>query len=252
MQNGKQQRTSVTKHPRNAYDDRPGVFVAMKKNGRGRRKKRKIRAFFIAVCVLVIAVCIFIFAENTMKTTLSSAAEIKSKEIIEQIINSAVYDQTHQEDGTELEIIHTAEDSEGNLQLVTLNTSLLNKIGTEIAKRVNNDIYYEKADKIRLSLGSLLGSRLLSQTGPYFTFDIVPVAVINVGYKTEFESTGINQSKYKVYLDVKTETRLMVPFMSEKFETVNTVLIAEAVIVGEVPGTYTNIPEEDVSELVPG
>ena len=113
----------------------------MRKNGRGRRKKRKIRAFFIAVCVLVIAVCIFIFAENTMKTTLSSAAEIKSKEIIEQIINSAVYDQTHQEDGTELEIIHTAEDSEGNLQLVTLNTSLLNKIGTEIAKRVNNDIY---------------------------------------------------------------------------------------------------------------
>ena len=39
-----------------------------------------------------------------MKTTLSSAAEIKSKEIIEQIINSAVYDQTHQEDGTELEL----------------------------------------------------------------------------------------------------------------------------------------------------
>ena len=146
----------------------------------------------------------------------------------------------------------TTYDSEGNLQLVTLNTSLLNKIGTEIAKRVNNDIYYEEADKIRLSLGSLLGSRLLSQTGPYFTFDIVPVAVINVGYKTEFESTGINQSKYKVYLDVKTETRLTVPFMSEKFETVNTVLIAEAVIVGEVPGTYTNIPEEDVSELVPG
>ena len=85
-----------------------------------------------------------------------------------------------------------------------------------------------------------------------FTFDIIPVAVINVGYKTEFESAGINQSKYKVYLDVKTETRLLVPFMSEKFEADNTVLIAEAVIVGDVPETYTNIPKEDISELVPG
>ena len=225
-------------------------FVVMRKNGR--KKKRKIRTFFITGCIFIIAVCVFIFLENTMKETLSSAAELKSKEIIEQIINGAVYDQTHQEDGTELEIIHTAEDAEGNLQLVTLNTSLLNKIGTEIAKRVNDDIYYDKTDQIRLSLGSLIGSRLLSQTGPYFTFDIVPVAVINVGYKTEFESTGINQSKYKVYLDVKTETRLMVPFMSEQFETVNTVLIAEAVIVGEVPGTYANIPEEDIGELVPG
>lgn len=225
-------------------------FVVMRKNGR--KKKRKIRTFFITGCIFIIAVCVFIFLENTMKETLSSAAELKSKEIIEQIINGAVYEQTHQEDGTELEIIRTDEDAEGNLQLVTLNTSLLNKIGTEIAKRVNDDIYYDKTDQIRLSLGSLIGSRLLSQTGPYFTFDIVPVAVINVGYKTEFESTGINQSKYKVYLDVKTETRLMVPFMSEQFETVNTVLIAEAVIVGEVPGTYTNIPEEDIGELVPG
>ena len=176
----------------------------------------------------------------------------EASNFIEQIINGAVYEQTHQEDGTELEIIRTDEDAEGNLQLVTLNTSLLNKIGTEIAKRANDDIYYDKTNQIRLSLGSLIGSRLLSQTGPYFTFDIVPVAVINVGYKTEFESTGINQSKYKVYLDVKTETRLMVPFMSEQFETVNTVLIAEAVIVGEVPGTYANIPEEDIGELVPG
>ena len=225
-------------------------FVVMRKNGR--KKKRKIRTFFITGCIFIIAVCVVIFLEITMKETLSSAAELKSKEIIEQIINGAVYEQTHQEDGTELEIIRTDEDAEGNLQLVTLNTSLLNKIGTEIAKRVNDDIYYDKTDQIRLSLGSLIGSRLLSQTGPYFTFDIVPVAVINVGYKTEFESTGINQSKYKVYLDVKTETRLMVPFMSEQFETVNTVLIAEAVIVGEVPGTYANIPEEDIGELVPG
>ena len=40
--------------------------------------------------------------------------------------------------------------------------------------------------------------------------------------------------------------------MSEKFRTENTVLIAEAVIVGDVPQTYTNIPKEEVSELVPG
>lgn len=217
-----------------------------------RKKKRKMKGILVLISLIVLVICAFIFIENTMKSTLSATAEIKSKEIMEQIINDAVYEMTRREDGTELEIIHTNEDAEGDLQLVTLNTSLLNKIGTEIAKRVNNDIYYNETEQIRMSLGSLMGSKLLSQTGPYFTFDIVPVAVINVGYKTEFESTGINQSKYKVYLDVKTETRLLVPFMSEKFEAANTVLIAEAVIVGEVPETYTNIPKEDVSELVPG
>lgn len=217
-----------------------------------KKKKRKVKSVLIATSLIVLAVCGFIFTENTMKHTLSTTAELKSKEIIEQIVNSAVYDLTHTEDGTELEIIHTNEDQEGDLQMVTLNTPLLNKIGTEIAKRVNNDIYYNETEQIRLSLGSLLGSKLLSQTGPYFTFDIVPVAVINVGYNTEFESTGINQSKYKVYLHVKTETRLLVPFMSEKFKTENTVLIAEAVIVGDVPQTYANIPEDEVSDFIPG
>ena len=217
-----------------------------------KKRQKKIKGILILMSLIVLIICAFIFIENTMKSTLSATAEIKSKEIMEQIINDAVYEMTRGEDGAELEIIHTNEDTQGDLQLVTLNTSLLNKIGTEIAKRVNNDIYYNKTEKIRMSLGSLVGSKLLSQTGPYFTFDIIPVAVINVGYKTEFESAGINQSKYKVYLDVKTETRLLVPFMSEKFEADNTVLIAEAVIVGDVPETYTNIPKEEISELVPG
>ena len=209
-----------------------------------------MKSVLIAVSLLMLTTCGFIFTENTMKHTLSTTAELKSKEIIEQVVNSAVYDLTHTEDGSELEIIYTDEDQEGQLQMVTLNTPLLNKIGTEIAKRVNDDIYYNETEQIRLSLGSLLGSKLLSQTGPYFTFDIVPVAVINIGYNTEFESAGINQSKYKVYLHVKTETRLLVPFMSEKFTTENTVLIAEAVIVGDVPQTYANIPQDEMSDFI--
>ena len=215
-----------------------------------RKKKRKVKSVLIAVSLLMLTTCGFIFTENTMKHTLSTTAELKSKEIIEQVVNSAVYDLTHTEDGSELEIIYTDEDQEGQLQMVTLNTPLLNKIGTEIAKRVNDDIYYNETEQIRLSLGSLLCSKLLSQTGPYFTFDIVPVAVINIGYNTEFESAGINQSKYKVYLHVKTETRLLVPFMSEKFTTENTVLIAEAVIVGDVPQTYANIPQDEMSDFI--
>ena len=215
-----------------------------------RKKKRKVKSVLIAVSLLMLTTGGFIFTENTMKHTLSTTAELKSKEIIEQVVNSAVYDLTHTEDGSELEIIYTDEDQEGQLQMVSLNTPLLNKIGTEIAKRVNDDIYYNETEQIRLSLGSLLGSKLLSQTGPYFTFDIVPVAVINIGYNTEFESAGINQSKYKVYLHVKTETRLLVPFMSEMFTTENTVLIAEAVIVGDVPQTYANIPKDEMSDFI--
>ena len=94
-----------------------------------RKKKRKVKSVLIAVSLLMLTTCGFIFTENTMKHTLSTTAELKSKEIIEQVVNSAVYDLTHTEDGSELEIIYTDEDQEGQLQMVTLNTPLLNKIG---------------------------------------------------------------------------------------------------------------------------
>ena len=46
----------------------------------------------MVVSLLILCICGFIFIENTMKHTLSTTAELKSKEMIEQIVNSAVYD----------------------------------------------------------------------------------------------------------------------------------------------------------------
>ena len=144
--------------------------------------------------------------------------------MIEQIVNSAVYDLTHNEDGSELEIIYTNTDQAGGLPDGDSQYAAAQQNQEQGSPKGSIMIYtITKKRQTRLSLGSLIGSKLLSQTGPYFNFDIVPVAVINVGYNTEFESAGINQSKYKVYLNVKTETRLLVPFMSEKFRTEKTV-----------------------------
>ena len=40
-----------------------------------------------------------------------------------------------------------------------------------------------------------MGSKFLSQTGPYVNLSIVPMSVSSMDFKTEFESQGINQTK---------------------------------------------------------
>ncbi len=248
------------------------AFISQK-TSEGQSKEAKIRIFsgkaklIIALFVIAaILISLFTFIENTMKPSLNSAAEIKTREFIEKIVMNAVYTVTETDEksvslsentenlsfaGTgDNDIIKIRETEAGNISFVSLNTALLNKIGTRIAKIVNEGVSENSAQSVRISMGSLLGSKLLSQFTPHLKFDIIPVAVSDVSYKTEFESVGINQTKYKVYMNVNTEAKVLVPFMPDRISAESTVLIAEAVIVGDVPDTYANIPQDSMSDFI--
>ncbi len=65
------------------------------------KKKGKIKPVFVLISLLTLIACSFMFIENAMESTLSVTAEIKTKEIVEQVVNGAVYDMTHSEEGVE-------------------------------------------------------------------------------------------------------------------------------------------------------
>ena len=53
----------------------------------------------------------------------------------------------------------------------------------------------EAGTDIEVPIGSLIGSKILSQSGPTVELTIIPVAVSKIDFITEFESQGINQTK---------------------------------------------------------
>ena len=66
---------------------------------------------------------------------------------------------------------------------------------------------------------------------------------------------GINQTKYKVYLQMDSQARVLAPFSINNIEVQNTILVAEAIIVGEVPEAYINVPGGsalDATNFFPG
>ena len=65
-------------------------------------------------------------------------------------------------------------------------------------------------------------------------------------FETEFESQGINQTKYKIYIVLESSVQILQPFSKESVKITNKVLISEAVIVGDVPDSYVNVPKEDI------
>lgn len=215
---------------------------------------KKFRKLLIFIVIIVLFWRTLMAMESVIGVSLENAAEIKMREYVENVVIHSVHkvlESSEDEYGDrEHGVITPVMNNDGGVSMVTLNTDAVNRIGSEIAMEVNSDIHDGVAQTIRVSIGTMLRSKLLSQVTPAVKFDIMPVSVSEIGYKTEFEDAGINQTKYKVYIVINTEARVMAPFMAENIHVENTVLAAESVIVGGVPDTYANIPADNISDFV--
>ena len=70
---------------------------------------------------------------------------------------------------------------------------------------------------------------------------------------SQFSQSGINQTLHRIYLNVNCTVTILTPFDTLEQSITNQVLIAEAVIVGDVPSTYYNlngVKEDNLIELV--
>lgn len=62
-----------------------------------------------------------------------------------------------------------------------------------------------------------------------------------VDFKNDIVSSGINQAKYQLMLEVTIDIDILVPWGTKSASTVTEVIVADTVIVGKVPETYLNM-----------
>ncbi len=192
----------------------------------------------------------FVLVDKKIKPTVLAIAEVKAQEIasraINQSIKTKITDDIRYQD---LYFIRT--DSEGNVTLMQANTIMMNNLASEVALAVQDTIKNIRASEIRVPLGNIFGSQLLAQYGPTIRINVTPIGRVNVDFFTQFEQSGINQTRHKIYLVVKAQVKTIVPFSSTTIPVESTVPIAETIIVGKVPDNYINVPEKDFMNVVP-
>lgn len=219
----------------------------MKRRYRGERRS-SIKWFICLVLLMVLAVYSVVFTEKIIKPNVAAIAEVKVKAMITQIVNDAVHNQFRT--GAEVtELLTIKTDSEGNITYVESNTVAMNSLATELTQAVQQQYKWKDAVILDVPVGSIVGSQILSQMGPNIGLKVLPIGMSRANFKTEFESMGINQTKYKVYLQMDSQARVLAPFSINNIDVQNTILVAEAVIVGEVPNSYINVPQgSDVTD----
>ncbi len=87
----------------------------------------------------------------------------------------------------------------------------------------------------------LSGVRAFSGMGPEVKVKLINSGTVETKVRSEFESTGINQTIHRIYLDVFCRVSILTPYNVIDRDISNEVMLAENVVVGLVPSTYYNL-----------
>ena len=86
--------------------------------------------------------------------------------------------------------------------------------------------------------------------GPNVPVKFLDSGTVETTVRSEFKSTGINQTIHRIYLDVTCNVSVLTPYRTTDESIRNEDMLAENVIVGMVPSTYYNLEGMDSSNLI--
>ncbi len=132
-------------------------------------------------------------------------------------------------------------DENGNIQMINANVFVINQIQSYLSSYIQNAMDNNSSSTVRLALGSFTGIKMLSGIGTDIKIKLSSAGRINTNLKSEFEAQGINQTIHRIYLQLECKVDVLTPFNTIEQNISNQVLLAENVILGQVPDTYYNL-----------
>ena len=94
------------------------------------------------------------------------------------------------------------------------------------------------SDHIGIPLGSLFLPELLAGKGPRINVRVLSIRNSEADFCSRFSEAGINQTLHQLTLVVSVDVAVLVLGKTEGFTVESEVVVAETVIIGDVPETF--------------
>jgi len=203
------------------------------------RISRKGKLLVIITVVLAILAAVTIksiayFRELSRQMVLSDATDLMTL-----CINDTISRKFAEEDYDYDYFVNLEYGADGSVTAVQTNMARINALSSELLSDI---VHAADGGQLSLSIpvGNVLGSSLLLGKGPEIPVDITMLTSSHVDFKNELSDAGINQTKHQIKLDVVVDIDVIMPWQTISTQVVSEILIAETVILGDVPDTYLN------------
>ena len=210
------------------------------------QKRRKL--FFQVIAIFVIAFTFAYFTIESIRPIMEEQCKSMAKAIATKISNdeaTAVMANYNYDD-----LLVITKDEKGNIKMVGTNVITINEIISDIPNRIQDKIEKSENNNFNIRLGSFLGTKLFAGRGPNINIKMDITGHLDTDLRSEFVAAGINQTLHKIYLEIKCNIIILTPFENIEQQIINQVLLAEGVIVGEVPSAYYNLEGIDKNNAI--
>lgn len=208
--------------------------------------KRK-RFILWIIALIVLGLYMYKYIDKNIRPTVVAISEIRARSVTTQAINDTIKTKIKR-DINYNDLIFVKYDNDGKVTLMQANTILMNNIAAEVALEVQDQLKEISKSIIKVPLSNAFNTQLI--TLPSVKVQIVPQGSVAVDFATEFESSGINQTRHRIYIIVVTDIKMIVPLVSENLRITTNIPIAETIIVGDVPEQYVNVPKENILNVI--
>jgi len=216
-------------------------------NKRGFKNNKAAKFFFILfiICFLIGVIV------KAVAPVFNKLCTEKAKSIATIITNDETTNAIRDYQYSDFIVIHR--DDTGKILMLESNMKNINIVISDVANRIQTSINNTDDEDINISLGSFTGISLLSGSGIKVPIRISTVGNVKTDVRSEFKSQGINQTLHRLYLQIESEISILTPFNTIQESITNQLILAENIIVGEIPDTYYDLDgmtESDVMEVM--
>lgn len=199
------------------------------------RQVRRVLLFLAVSAVLAF----LLYAGAQMRPLLGSLASTRVSNAVNRIVYQAVNEAIDSGQISYEQLVSYEKDNEGRIAMVRSNMAAVNRLQSQILDLILSRIDQVSARELSIPVGSLTGSPLLAGRGPRISVRMESVGSSSARFENQFESAGINQTKHRIVLRIDVYVSILLPGYSAVTQVSNEITVAETVIVGEVPDTYT-------------
>lgn len=215
-----------------------------------RRRSLAKRLLTAAILITAVAAILFILISANILPALRALGTARMKAISTHAMNDAILESMGESEEY-LQLIERFENG-NRVYLLQADTRGMNLLAASCAKAAQDRVTKLGEQGISVPVGTASGIPIFSGKGPQIRIFFTPAGSVTSEFESEFVSSGINQTLYRVKLRMTASLKLVMAGVSETVTVQAEAAIAENVIVGDVPQVYTNVAsEEDMLNLIP-
>lgn len=201
--------------------------------------RRRMRRFlYIVILILIVLLAVFFYLRNSYRDVIMELAQTSVKNSTSDLTNEAVSKQIAEGKIQYDRIVFFEKDLNGRITALKTNIGEINHLKTDILSIINDRILSLDHSDIGIPLGSLFLPEFFSGKGPSIPVHILSIRNSDAAFSSEFIQAGINQTLHRLNMEVQVDVSVLVLGQTCSFGVKSQVVVAETVIIGDVPSTY--------------